>query len=222
MTILVLLIFLFLWAAVFWVGSIFLEATGMERSKARFQALSCLSGTGFTTQESELVINQPRRRHIAYWLMVSGLTSLLVLVVIASFFIIYGFEAPAWQTGVFAGAAILMAILVKAGCFKKLTSKIIGLFKQRQDSPYSLAGGILHEKSGCGVVRIWLSTQAKAINMSIRDTGFDRAGITILAIERGDRVITFPDISEFLQPGDYLLCYGKIPEITRAAGVNQF
>lgn len=30
------------------IGSIAFEMTGLERDKARFQALSCFSGTGFT------------------------------------------------------------------------------------------------------------------------------------------------------------------------------
>jgi hypothetical protein len=43
----VLSIFLGVWLLVFWVGSVALEMTGMERTKARFQALSAMSGTGF-------------------------------------------------------------------------------------------------------------------------------------------------------------------------------
>ncbi len=53
MQILVLLVFLIAWLLTFWLGAIALEITGMERSKARFQALSALSGTGFTTSEAE-------------------------------------------------------------------------------------------------------------------------------------------------------------------------
>jgi len=38
--------------------------TGMEKKKARFQALSAFAGTGFTTKEAESVVNYPARRKI--------------------------------------------------------------------------------------------------------------------------------------------------------------
>lgn len=221
MAILALLLLIVFWLALFWAGSILLEAAGLERSKARFQALSALTRTGYTTQESELVVNQPRRRRIAGMLMLSGQLSVPFLVVLAVLYGIYGIHAPVWQIAVFAGTVLLLPVLVHAGVLDRLTSRIMSSLKTRQDSPYSLAGGILHEKNEYGVVRVWLSSQAKAINMTIRDTGFDRSGITVLAIERRERVISFPDSSEFLQPGDYILCYGRMAEITRAAGVNQ-
>jgi len=46
------------------IGAIAFELTGLERSLARFQALSCFSGTGFTTRESELIVSSPQRRRI--------------------------------------------------------------------------------------------------------------------------------------------------------------
>ncbi|MGB3863736.1 MAG: hypothetical protein WA915_16785, partial [Candidatus Aminicenantaceae bacterium] len=59
-TLLVILIsFLFVRAA-----SIALMMTGLEKHKARFQALSAFSGTGFTTKEAEVVVNHPKRRNI--------------------------------------------------------------------------------------------------------------------------------------------------------------
>lgn len=38
--------------------------TGMSTEAARFQARSALTGTGFTTGESEAVVNHPVRRRI--------------------------------------------------------------------------------------------------------------------------------------------------------------
>ena len=49
MQILIMLFFLLVWLFILWIGAIALESTGLERSRARFQALSALSGTGFTT-----------------------------------------------------------------------------------------------------------------------------------------------------------------------------
>jgi len=80
--ILVLLVFLIVWLFTFWLGAIALEITGMERSKARFQSLSALSGTGFTTSEAESIVNHPRRRRIATWLIFIGNTGIIAFILI--------------------------------------------------------------------------------------------------------------------------------------------
>ena len=54
------------------VASVALQLTGMSKQDARFQSLSALSGTGFTSRESELIVNYPIRRKIIAWLMILG------------------------------------------------------------------------------------------------------------------------------------------------------
>ena len=49
-----------------------LEATGMSKSAARFQARSAFTGSGFTTRESESVVDHPVRRKVIMWLMLRG------------------------------------------------------------------------------------------------------------------------------------------------------
>lgn len=67
------------------VASIALTHTGLSRESARFQARSALTGSGFTTHESEKVVNHPVRRRIVMMLMlvgnagiVTGMASLLL------------------------------------------------------------------------------------------------------------------------------------------------
>jgi Trk-type K+ transport system membrane component len=42
-----------------WAGGIALSMTRMEEKRARFQALSAFTRTGFTTREAELVVRNP-------------------------------------------------------------------------------------------------------------------------------------------------------------------
>ncbi|MEP3890345.1 MAG: hypothetical protein ABJN69_07740 [Hellea sp.] len=53
-------------------ASVALRLTGLPEQNARFQAMSALTGTGFTTTEAEMVVNYPIRRKIISWLMVFG------------------------------------------------------------------------------------------------------------------------------------------------------
>jgi len=222
MSLIVLFFYLLFWPVVFWYGAVALEIAGVERCKARFQALSALSGTGFTTQESELVAIQPKCRRVVIWLITLGKLGIAGLIILAVVYARAGFSTPVWHSITMAALALAVFLLLKAGLGEYITSKAVNIFRVREESPYSLAGGILHEKNEYGVARVWLSSRARAINMTIRDTGFDTYGITVLAIERRDKVIKFPDSSEFLQPGDYILCYGNLSEITRAAGKKEY
>lgn len=54
------------------IAAVALRLTGMPADVARFQARSAFSGSGFTTAESEAVVNHPLRRRIIGLLMLWG------------------------------------------------------------------------------------------------------------------------------------------------------
>jgi len=54
------------------IAAVALQLTGLDKPTANFQALSALTGTGFTTKEAELVLNHPMRRRIISLLMITG------------------------------------------------------------------------------------------------------------------------------------------------------
>ena len=79
-------LYMAIWLMMLWLGSVALEATGMERSRAHFQALSALSGTGFTTRDAETVVSHSSRRWIVTWLMFfgnAGFVTVLTLIIIS-------------------------------------------------------------------------------------------------------------------------------------------
>ena len=50
----------------------FFRLTGLPAERARFQVLSLLTGTGFTTRESEIILSSRRRRRLARITMLFG------------------------------------------------------------------------------------------------------------------------------------------------------
>ena len=54
------------------VATVALALTGISRDLAQFQALSAFTGSGFTTKESEDIVNHPTRRRIVMYLMLAG------------------------------------------------------------------------------------------------------------------------------------------------------
>ncbi|MDD5128962.1 MAG: hypothetical protein PHO40_04860 [Candidatus Omnitrophica bacterium] len=62
------------------IGAIAFQLTGLPWPLATFQALSCFTGTGFTTRESELVTSLPQRRRIASVLIILGHAGFVTLI----------------------------------------------------------------------------------------------------------------------------------------------
>jgi hypothetical protein len=54
------------------VAAVAMRHTGLPENVARFQCVSALTGTGYTTSESETIVNYPVRRRIILSLMVFG------------------------------------------------------------------------------------------------------------------------------------------------------
>lgn len=54
------------------IATVALTHTGLSRESAKFQARSAFTGVGFTTSESEKVVNHPIRRRILLMLMLLG------------------------------------------------------------------------------------------------------------------------------------------------------
>lgn len=77
------------------IAAIALMQTGMERDRARFQARSAFTGTGFTTSESEMVMQHPVRRKIILSLLLLGNAGLVTAV--SS--LILGFSGPGTTLG---------------------------------------------------------------------------------------------------------------------------
>lgn len=203
-----------LWLLLFWIGSIALEATGLERPKARFQVLSAITGTGFTTSESEAIVNHPRRRRIATWLIFIGNTGVVGCIIALLIFVRVGVRAPS-STQVIIIVAVVLAIImfITLGPMNALTNVIVRLMRRGRTRSYLMAEEILHQSGGYGIARVAIDKKDMPAGMTVKNTGLGEQGVVVLAIERGDTVKPFPEDTETLSAGDYLLCYGKISGI---------
>ncbi|MCO0598298.1 hypothetical protein NGI46_12605 [Peribacillus butanolivorans] len=57
-----------------------LKLTGLKNTVARFQVISMLTGTGFTTDESKSIIDHPVRIKLSMFLILFGAFSLAVII----------------------------------------------------------------------------------------------------------------------------------------------
>ncbi len=214
MQIVVALVFLAVWLLVFWFGSIAFEATGLERGKARFQALSALTGTGFTTGEAELVVNHPRRRTIATCLIFLGNAGIISFLILLIAYVRSGIVAP---SPLFIGIVVLVLILlilsIRFGVVNAMTNAVLIVTRRKPRDRYLQTEEILHEAGRYGVVRLAVGEEAAA-GMALKATGLLERGVSVLAVERKDEVLPFPEGEQQVMAGDRLLCYGEVAQVT--------
>ncbi len=209
------LIFLFVWLLILWVGSMALEATGLERRKARFQALSALTGTGFTTREAESIVNHPRRRRIASWLIFLGSVGIVAFIMVMILYLRAGFKAPTIShVGIIIISLVILALIIWTGVINKLSNVVVSWFNRGHPVPGLVTEEILHEAGNYGVARILTKEEMREVDITINDIKSGERELIILAIERGGEVLSLPKDEEVVQAGDCLLCYGKIADIS--------
>jgi hypothetical protein len=207
-----------IWMLLLWFGSIGLQATGMEPRKARFQALSALTGTGFTTREAEEIIGNPRRRAIASWLMFFGNAGIILFIILILFYLGTNLSSLSLaKVSMVIGPFIIAVALIWSGTIDKLSTKIANRFRRSPLFTSEISTrDTLHQAGNYSVARLTIGMKAPEVGHEISDTSLAKHNITILAIERGAKTLPFPEAKEIVQAGDHLLCYGETDKISEA------
>jgi len=213
------------------IGAVAFQLTGLEWSLAKFQSLSCFSGTGFTTKEAELVTGNKRRRRIASVLMVlgnAGLVTLIATVASAlnpentmlgwlskSFFP----SLPPWSVQWVNMGLIIIALFVVYKVFtnKKFTQKLTSylrkkILKKEFFKPVSFEE-LLLMTGGYGITRLEVARGNSLIGKTLAESELRKNDITILAILRGDDTIPNPSANTKIQKSDELVLFGKLENI---------
>lgn len=216
MSVVLLIIFICVLYLIVRVGAIALEMTGMEKSKARFQALSAFSGTGFTTREAELIVNHPRRRKIAMYLMISGNAG--IVSVIATFVLSLRESGirPSLNLAIIAASIFVLYRIASHQKFaKKLTSKIRETLREKLHFEKVHVEELLRQSEGYGVASVLIGKGSKIVGLTLAQSGLTKRDLMVISIERDEEVIPVPKAQNKIQVGDRLICYGKLENLRR-------
>lgn len=195
------------------VASVALRHTGLEDASARFQALSAISGTGFTTKEAETVVNYPVRRRIIMLLMVLGNLGVVTVMatVVVSFVNTRGNVGAivtqlVWLVGV---PALLWFLILN----KRAERWMCGAIGRALEATTFLGSRHFHRMLQVGdgysvcehpVAATWLGAEG-----AVGSSDLHRLGLAVLAVHAatGDIVQKFSSTQD-LQSGDALILYG--------------
>ncbi|MGL5316377.1 MAG: TrkA C-terminal domain-containing protein [Peptostreptococcaceae bacterium] len=194
--------------------AILFRLTGMSIEKARFQVISLLTSTGYTTKESELITQHTTRRKLASALMVisyvSTLTFISLLVNMLSKSIING------KAIIVIIIFILIAILFyKSSLLESIENNIGHIVEKstmwrKSNSRYL---NFITKNKGYSICEVSLCEDCDLIGKSIKDSGLHSIEIKVLSVDQGHELINFPRADYIFQEHDKLTVYGNTHNI---------
>ncbi len=205
-----------------------LTLTGLSRSSAGFQARSAFTGSGFTTDESEKVVNHPVRRRIIMWLMFLGNAGIITVVssLVLTFISTDGFNdgLPRFLL-LFLGIGLLWLVATNPAFNRFITRWVRVALRRWTDLDVRDYASLLHLKGDYQVMEIQVEAGDWLANKRLAELNLREEGIVILGIQRSDKTyIGAPHGSTCISAGDLLILYGRklgLMELdTRGAGAT--
>lgn len=199
------------------IAAMALMFTGLSREAARFQARSAFSGVGFTTTESELIMNHPVRRKIIMILMLLGNIGIATVVATVMVSLLTTAGSGNWSQNIllFIGGISLLWFLAASHFVERNLNRIIawGLKKWTRIEIQDYVA-ILHLQNEFAVWEIRVEANDWLAGKSLIEAELSREGVLILGIQRkGGFYIGAPQGISRIHEGDVLVMYGPMPRL---------
>lgn len=206
------------------VATVGLTMTGVSRDIAQFQALSAFTGSGFTTRESEEIVNHPVRRRIVMHLMLLGNAGIVVAVAsVLGLLLKTEVGDDYWYNRFWVRLAILtlglaalwilaLSSVVETVMWKVNTWAILR-WTRLDLRDYTQ---LLHLARDYAVAELRIHQEDWVAGRTLADLQLSREGILVLGIETSDgHYLGTPHGTTRISPGDSLVVYGKHDALMR-------
>ena len=206
-------------------ASMALTLTGMSRESAQFQARSALTGAGFTTSESETVVNHPVRRRIIMILMLVGNIGIPTMIATLAVSLITTAQADHWWNPILlmlAGLALLIYAARSTLVEKHLNKILARILKRWTNLEVRDYISLLQLQNGYAVNEMLIEEGDWIDGKRLVDAALSREGILVLGIQRPEgEFIGTPRADDVIRKGDILVAYGRtdrLQELDQRAG----
>lgn len=193
------------------IATMALMLTGLSREAARFQARSTLTGVGFTTTESETIVNHPVRRRIVLTLMIVGSAGIVTVIATLMLSFVNADREQAFErVALLAGALLVLLLLARSDRVDRVLMKVIGRALRRwTDLDARDYVGLLHLGGGYGVNELAVQEGDWVEGRTLRDLDLRSEGVAVLGIVRaGGAYLGTPVRDTTASAGDTLVLYG--------------
>lgn len=214
MGILFIFIYLFIVFTVIEINASIFVATGLDRKVARFQVISMLTGTGFTTGESELIIDHPVRRRLGAFLILFGAFSLAVIISAITQLLSDTFYTM--EIAYIAGALLAILFILRVPyVVNRLSTKLKSELKETYELADLPIKDVLLMEDDDEVREISIHEESRFSGKTFDEIVGVEDDLMLLFIKRGDINIRNKSYQTELEPGDRLVLYGNNPLIDK-------
>ncbi|MDP1383446.1 TrkA C-terminal domain-containing protein [Priestia megaterium] len=201
-------IYLVIIATIIEINTILFSVTGIKRQVARFQVISLMTGTGFTTGESEVILGHPFRRRLGIFLILFGAFSFAVI--ISSLSNILSNDVLTPKVLYIEAGLIFLFFLLKLPFFQKVLSD---KFKEKSEETFEIdelpvSQILLTDEADC-LLEIKIDEKSSYIRKSVNECIHKEEDILVLFLMRGELRIRNKLNDCKIQAGDRLLVYGN-------------
>lgn len=194
------------------IATVALIHTGMTPGFAAFQARSAFTGVGFTTDESEKIVNHPVRRRIVMLLMLLGSAGLVTA--ISSLMMAFVNAESSYRFGLhtltlIAGVCIIWIIATRKW-FSRLLLQLIhwGLRRWTALEVRDYVS-LLHLSQDYGITELQVQDGDWLAHKCLGELKLREEGVIVLAVQRADGgYLGVPQKDSKILPGDNLVMYG--------------
>ena len=195
------------------VGAVALRLTGMSQDAARFQARSALTGSGFTTTESEQVVSHPLRRKIVGILMLLGNIGLVAAsgtLIVSLVGIEDGGGSTKTKMLVLFSGLIGLYLLASSKLIDKAMCSIISWalckYTELETRDFST---LLHLHGDYQIAEIKVREIDRMVGKTLAETNLKAQGVLVLGvIDHSGGYHGAPDAQSVIHAGQTLVIYG--------------
>ena len=200
------------------VAAMALMLTGLSREAARFQARSAFSGVGYTTSESESIVNHPVRRQIIMGLMLVGNIGVATVVatMMVSFIDIQKNERWMMTLSLLCFGLLVLWLISKSRWVERHLNKVIAWALRRftrLDVRDYVA--VLNLQQGYAVTETLVTAKDWLAGKTLVELNLPKEGVLVLGIQRTNPSVYIgaPTAHTTVEAHDTLVLYGPIERL---------
>jgi K+/H+ antiporter YhaU regulatory subunit KhtT len=201
------------------IATVMLSYTGLSRQTARFQARSALTGVGFTTTESEKVVNHPVRRRILFLLMLVGNAGIVGAIssLIVSFVDMGRDESLLLRVVLlFSGIAVLWTAASSQWVDRHLSNLIGWALERYTRLDVRDYASMLRLAGEYAVSELQVEAGDWLADRALQESRLREEGVIVLGINRKNgNYLGAPDGATRVHDGDTLILYGRSSALAR-------
>lgn len=201
------------------ISTTILTYTGMDRDKARFQALSALTSTGFTSKESEIIMRHPVRRRIIMFLM--GMSYIGIASIFSSLISIY-IDTVNWLYAfLIIGIAVGIYFIITHPKIANWISKLVYRGIERRVEGFEQFEEMLRLGEDYIIREISIQRMPDLIGRTLREERLKDRHILVLAIRNQFAILNMPPPDYVFSEGDRLVIYGPKQVLAKLIKANR-